>query len=114
MRRKAPPEIKEEEMKYLLAFVREPDRMYEGTEDEMKAAMDAWNEFDREAIPLSPVETRRLLKAHGFQIIRTDFLFIFPHVLRWLRWLEPFLSRIPLGGQYQVLCRRSRGDGAIG
>ena len=37
-------------MKYLLAFVREPDRMYEGTEDEMKEAMAAWNEFDREAI----------------------------------------------------------------
>jgi hypothetical protein len=50
MRRKAPLEIKEEEMKYLLAFVRDQDRMYEGTEEEMKAAMDAWNEFDHEAI----------------------------------------------------------------
>jgi hypothetical protein len=37
-------------MKYLLTFVRDQDRMYEGTEEEMKAAMDAWNEFDREAI----------------------------------------------------------------
>ena len=37
-------------MKYLLAFVRDQDRMYEGTEEDMKAAMDAWNEFDREAI----------------------------------------------------------------
>ena len=37
-------------MKYLLAFVRDEDRMFEGTEEEMKLAMDAWNEFDREAI----------------------------------------------------------------
>jgi len=37
-------------MKYLLTFVRDQDRMYEGTEEEMKAAMDAWNEFDRQAI----------------------------------------------------------------
>jgi hypothetical protein len=38
------------DMKYLLAFVRDQDRMYEGTEEEMKAAMEAWNAFDREAI----------------------------------------------------------------
>ena len=37
-------------MKYLLTFVRDQDRMYEGTEEEMRAAMEAWNAFDREAI----------------------------------------------------------------
>ncbi len=37
-------------MKYLLAFVRDQDEMYEGTEEEMRRAMDAWNAFDREAI----------------------------------------------------------------
>jgi hypothetical protein len=36
-------------MKYLLTFVRDEDRMYEGTEEEMKAGMEAWNEFNREA-----------------------------------------------------------------
>ena len=36
-------------MKYLLAFVRDQDRMYEGTEEEMQALMDAWNQFNREA-----------------------------------------------------------------
>jgi hypothetical protein len=50
MRPNAPPEIKEEEMKYLLTFVRDQDRMYEGSEEEMREAMDAWNEFNREAI----------------------------------------------------------------
>src|SRR3954453_21346411 len=50
MRRNAPLEIKEKEMKYLLTFARDKDRMYEGTEEEMKAGMEAWNEFNREAI----------------------------------------------------------------
>ncbi len=37
-------------MKYLLAFVRDQDRMFEENEDEMRRAMEAWNEFDRAAI----------------------------------------------------------------
>jgi len=36
-------------MKYLLTFVRDRDQMYEGTEEAMKAGMEAWNEFNREA-----------------------------------------------------------------
>jgi hypothetical protein len=42
--------IEETKMKYLLTFIRDQDRMFEGTEEEMKQAMEAWNEFDREAI----------------------------------------------------------------
>ncbi len=52
-------------MKYLLAFVREPDRMYEGTEDEMEAAMDAWNEFDREAIEARVLIANEALELPG-------------------------------------------------
>ena len=37
-------------MKYLLTFVRDQDMMYEGTEEEMRQAMEAWNEFNREAV----------------------------------------------------------------
>ncbi len=62
--------------------------------------------FDRHAITLSPPEARRLLAAGGFEILRTDFLFIFPRMLRWFRGLEPLVSRLPLGAQYQVLCRK--------
>jgi hypothetical protein len=43
-------QIEEEEMKYLLTFVRDADKMYEGTEEQMRAGMEAWNEFNREAI----------------------------------------------------------------
>jgi trans-aconitate methyltransferase len=62
--------------------------------------------FDRDAITLSAPEARRLAQAAGFEILRTDFLFIFPKPLHWLRGLEPLLARTPMGAQYQVLCRK--------
>lgn len=65
-------------------------------------------EFDRDAITLTPPETRALLVAAGFELIRTDSLFYFPRSLARLRPLEPRLARIPLGGQYMVLARRPR------
>ena len=61
--------------------------------------------FDRDAITLNMFETRRLLRRAGFELLRTDFMFIFPRQLAPLRALEPALSRVPLGAQYQVLCR---------
>jgi SAM-dependent methyltransferase len=62
--------------------------------------------FDRDAITLAAPETRRLLRDGGFSVLRTDFLFIFPRLLRWMRWLEPLVSRLPFGAQYQVLARK--------
>ena len=62
--------------------------------------------FDRDAIMLSALEAKRLLRDAGFEILRVDFLFIFPRALGWLRWLEPPLSRLPFGAQYQVLGRK--------
>ena len=44
--------------------------------------------FDRDAKLLSPPHTRRLLTRAGFDVLRTDFLFLFPHVLSALRPLE--------------------------
>jgi SAM-dependent methyltransferase len=62
--------------------------------------------FDRDAIMVSAPEARRLLKSGDFEVVRTDFMFIFPRGLSWFRWLEPSLSRFPFGAQYQVLCRK--------
>jgi len=62
--------------------------------------------FDHDAITLSPPQSRRLVRAAGFEVLRTDCLFIFPHFLRWLRGLEPHLSALPIGGQYELLCRK--------
>ena len=62
--------------------------------------------FDRDAITLTPLESQKLLKSAGFKILRIDFLFIFPKIFRWLRFIEPHISRLPFGAQYQVLCRK--------
>lgn len=62
--------------------------------------------FDRDAITLTASETRGLLQVGGFEILRTDFLFIFPRMLSWFRSIEPLLARLPFGAQYQVLCRK--------
>ena len=63
--------------------------------------------FDRDAITISPPEARHLLREAGFEIVRTDHLFFFPRMLRWLRPLEGQLAIIPLGAQYLVLARKT-------
>jgi SAM-dependent methyltransferase len=62
--------------------------------------------FDRDAVPLSPVEARRLLRSAGFTVLKTDFLFVFPRILRAFRPVERLIPRLPLGAQYQVLCQK--------
>ena len=64
-------------------------------------------EFDRDAHPLSASIARRLLRDAGFEILATDFLFLFPSFLRALRPLEPLVRKLPLGAQFQVLARNS-------
>ncbi len=62
--------------------------------------------FDRNAITLTPPGACSLLRAGGFEILRKDFRFIFPRALRALRKIEDFVYRVPLGAQYQILCRK--------
>ncbi len=62
--------------------------------------------FDRDAILVSAPQAGSFLRSVGFEVIRTDFLFFFPRFLKPLRLLEPHLFRLPLGAQYQVLCRK--------
>jgi SAM-dependent methyltransferase len=63
--------------------------------------------FDDDAIMLSPPETRRMLEAEGFRCEGSRSLFYFPRPLAFLRFLEPALSKLPLGAQYLVLGRRA-------
>ena len=63
--------------------------------------------FDRDAIMLWPRGARAMLRAGGFEILQTDFAFVFPRPLAWLRRLEPALARWPLGAQYLVLGRKA-------
>jgi hypothetical protein len=53
--------------------------------------------FDRDAVTLSAPQASRLLRAAGFTVVTTDFLFIFPNFLRHCRPVEPWLCRLPLG-----------------
>ena len=62
--------------------------------------------FDRDAQTLSVTVASQLLTDAGFQILQRRFLFVFPRMLKYLRFLEPGLSAIPIGAQYQILCRR--------
>ncbi len=62
--------------------------------------------FDRDAITLSPPTARHLVRAAGFEILSTNFLFLFPRALSWLRWIEPLIAPAPAGAQYQVLARK--------
>ena len=60
--------------------------------------------FDRGAKMLNPVEARRLIREAGFELrAPTRYLFYFPHALRFLRFLEASLARLPLAAQYGVL-----------
>lgn len=64
--------------------------------------------FDRDAQLLTPSHTRLLLREAGFEVLRTDYRFIFPRSLRVFRKLEDFVYAVPLGTQYQVLGRKFR------
>ena len=63
--------------------------------------------FDRDAVPISPAEGRRLVADAGFgPPVEVRSLFYFPRALGGLRFLEPWLGRLPLGAQYQVLAAK--------
>jgi len=63
--------------------------------------------FDADAILVWPHEARGRLRENGFEVLRTDYAFFFPKFLSALRFLEPSLRWLPLGGQYLVLCRKA-------
>jgi hypothetical protein len=56
--------------------------------------------FDEDAQMLAAGETNRLLRNAGFEILFTDFLFIFPAFLKSLRPLERRMHKLPIGAQY--------------
>ena len=62
--------------------------------------------FDRDAIKLSAIESRKLVESEGLSVLRTDFVFFFPRFLKFLRPIEKFISGLPFGAQYQILCRK--------
>jgi len=62
--------------------------------------------FDRDAVTLRAGAAANLVLNGGLEVIGIDFLFIFPRPFALLRFLEPWLTRLPIGAQYQILCRK--------
>jgi predicted TPR repeat methyltransferase len=63
--------------------------------------------FDHDAVTIAASAARRMLADAGFEVISTDFLFIFPRWLGCFRPVERFVSGLPLGAQYLLLGRRT-------
>jgi SAM-dependent methyltransferase len=61
--------------------------------------------FDRNARLLKPRSLRALLAAHGLEHHLTEFHFVFPRALAFLRPVETAIRGLPLGGQYVVMGR---------
>jgi SAM-dependent methyltransferase len=66
--------------------------------------------FDQGAQMLFPHQARRLLKTGGLNVLSTDYLFVFPALLKALRPLEPAVCKLPLGGQYLILAQKPAAD----
>lgn len=64
------------------------------------------SEIDKNAVPLTPPESRQLVTSERFQLIRTDYRFFFPGYVTWLHPLEKWLVKMPVGAQYQILARK--------
>jgi SAM-dependent methyltransferase len=63
--------------------------------------------FDRDAITLSPLEAKHLVRAGGFTQPAVSWsLFYFPRPLAFLRFGERALSHLPFGAQYCVLATK--------
>jgi SAM-dependent methyltransferase len=64
-------------------------------------------QFDRDAIPISIPQARRLVSSGGFTGGALNWsLFYFPRPLAFLRFTENLLSGLPLGAQYCVLAAK--------
>jgi trans-aconitate methyltransferase len=64
--------------------------------------------FDRDAKKILPHAAVRLLRRAGFKVLQLRFFFVFPKPLSFLRFLEPAMSFLPFGAQYQIVALKER------
>ncbi|MDH4231631.1 MAG: class I SAM-dependent methyltransferase [Nitrospirota bacterium] len=62
--------------------------------------------FDEDAVLVKPAELKSLLSAAGMHVKLVHYTLFFPVFLKWLRFLEAFLVKVPMGGQYFVYARK--------
>jgi hypothetical protein len=63
-------------------------------------------EIDKDAEPISAINGRKIVTRNGFDLISTEYMFIFPALLGFLRPLEALASSIPIGAQYVLFSRK--------
>jgi SAM-dependent methyltransferase len=59
--------------------------------------------FDQDALMVWPSHAREMIRGVGFKPILTEYRFIFPRFIRWMRWSENLVCKLPIGAQYLVL-----------
>ena len=62
--------------------------------------------FDDDAILIPSKEAKDFVSHSGLQVVRRDYIVFFPHLLSWLRRLEPYLKWCPAGAQYALVAQR--------
>lgn len=65
------------------------------------------NPFDAGLKAVAADELLRLAGTAGLEPVAVRYYFFFPRLLGFLRRLEPFLKRVPLGAQYLIRLRRT-------
>jgi trans-aconitate methyltransferase len=64
--------------------------------------------FDHNAKKVFPHAAIQMLRKAAFSIVQLRFFFVFPRSVAFLRTIEPPLSRLPLGAQYQIIAVKKR------
>jgi hypothetical protein len=62
--------------------------------------------FDADAVLLPPREISAYATNAKLRLRRRDFIVFMPRALAWLRPLEPWLAKLPLGAQYVVVAQK--------
>ena len=62
--------------------------------------------FDENAVLVKPGKLKATVEDAGFRAVGVRYRVFFPRILRGLRRLEPFLTWLPLGGQYNLNARK--------
>ncbi len=59
-------------------------------------------EWDTDAILLNMKESVGLMENSGLSVVEKNYTLFFPAILKFMRFTENFLKKIPMGGQYYV------------